>query len=91
MKLSHQLWNMNMQNRKFYGMPDTCILCTSFPESIDHIYQCPHHQSAAAHRAEAQAKLLAQLHESTPPSLLQAIESYIKGQPTNLQLSPMVE
>jgi hypothetical protein len=37
MKLSHQLWNTNVQNNKFYGLPETCILCNISPESIDHI------------------------------------------------------
>jgi hypothetical protein len=60
-KLSHKLWHTNQQNQKYYGLPDTCILC----KSIDHIYQCTH-PSAATHRAKAQAKLLAQLNKSMP-------------------------
>jgi hypothetical protein len=90
MKLSHQLWNTNVQNNKFYRLPETCILCNISPESIDHIYKCTH-PSAVTNREEAQEKLLTQIHKSMPPTLLQAIESIIKGKSTAPELHPLAE
>jgi len=90
MKLSHQLWNTNVQNNKFYGSSETCVLCNISPESIDHIYKCTH-LSAITNREEAQEKLLTRICRSTPPTLLQAIKLVIKGKSTSPELHPLAE
>jgi hypothetical protein len=90
MKLSHQLWNTNVQNNKFYGLLETCVLCNISLESIDHIYKCTH-LSAITNREEAQEKLLNRIRRSTPPTLLQAIEFIIKGKLTSPELHPLAE
>ncbi len=40
MKLGHQLWNTNAQNRKFYGHSDLCPLCNQHMEDFEHIFIC---------------------------------------------------
>jgi hypothetical protein len=51
-KLSHQLWNTNLQNNKYYNQSDKCPICQSAMEDINHLFHCPH-PSASNNRTEA--------------------------------------
>jgi hypothetical protein len=41
-KLSHQLWNTNKQNNRYYGAVDKCPICLTESESIQHVHNCQH-------------------------------------------------
>jgi len=72
MKLSHQLWNTNSQNEKFYGQPNTCPICSQHPETVNHVYHCQ--QSAAVtHCTQALKSLSTTLQNGTPKVLLDVI------------------
>jgi hypothetical protein len=73
-KLQHGLLNANLQNKKFYGKPDTCPCCQMQPESFLHVLTCNHTETSMNryHQQEALWKALASLH--TPPLVL----SYIR-------------
>jgi hypothetical protein len=64
-KLSHQLWNTNCQNSKFYGESDLCPICNTTPETIPHLYQCCH-PSAVANFHEGLTSLARGLQTTTP-------------------------
>jgi hypothetical protein len=74
MKLSHQLWNTNHQNRKYYGHPELCPICTKIPETTSHIYNCQH-PGATTYHNEALESLSASLKKGTPQLLLEVIFS----------------
>jgi len=74
MKLSHQLWNTNTQNEKFYGHSNICPVCQLAPESPTHVYKCSH-PAAATHRKEALSSLSTSLTGSTPPVLQEVLLS----------------
>ncbi len=40
-KLSHQLWNTNILNEKFYGQSNICPICLTEPETWKHVVTCP--------------------------------------------------
>jgi hypothetical protein len=88
-KLTHQLWNTNLQNKKYYSSSDTCTLCSTASETIDHTYQCTH-SSAVAIRMEALVHLLEKLKKSTPDHLLQAIEFLCTSSTRTENLSPII-
>jgi hypothetical protein len=74
MKLSHQLWNTNIQNEKYYGHSNMCPICQLAPESPTHVYKCSH-PAAATHRKEALSSLSTSLTGSTPPVLQEVLLS----------------
>jgi hypothetical protein len=74
MKLSHQLWNTNIQNEKFYGHSNICPICQLVPESPTHVYKCSH-PAAAAHRKEALSSFSTSLMGGTPPVLQEVLLS----------------
>jgi hypothetical protein len=74
MKLSHQLWNTNHQNMKYYGQPELCPICTKVSETTAHIYKCQHPE-ATTYRKEALESLSASLKRGTPQLLLEVILS----------------
>jgi hypothetical protein len=76
-KLSHQLWNTNVQNNKFYGETALCPICTTIPETIHHIYQCCH-SSAKAHFTECLKSLENSLRPTTPRELTEHIIAALK-------------
>jgi hypothetical protein len=77
-KLSHQLWNTNYQNKKYYGTPATCTLCGNSPETPDHIYCCSH-PAAVENRVQAVTTFRDTIVKKTPPSLLSALISILTG------------
>jgi hypothetical protein len=72
MKLSHQLWNTNIQNQKYYDESPLCPICQILPESFSHIFCCSF-SSARDHRQETLSQLQTSLHHGIPPELLNAI------------------
>jgi hypothetical protein len=46
-KLAHNLWNTNVQNKKYYGQTDLCPICKKTAETTSHIYQCNHPSAIA--------------------------------------------
>jgi hypothetical protein len=76
-KLSHQLWNTNFQNNKYYGQLETCPICQHMSESSEHIFWCPH-RDATSHCKDAFSHLLTSLQKSTPQIILEAIQSGIQ-------------
>jgi hypothetical protein len=81
-KLSHQLWNTNSQNHKYYGTPDTCTLCGISSETSDHIYCCTH-LSALETRTQATTTFSNTLAKKTPPSVLSALTVVLACQPSD--------
>jgi hypothetical protein len=71
-KLSHQLWNTNSQNQKYYGTSDTCSLCGISSETPDHIYSCTH-PAALESRTQAATIFCDTLSKKMPPSILSAL------------------
>jgi ribonuclease HI len=41
-KLSHGLWNTNMQNKKFYNQSSLCPTCQKEDETLSYIFSCQH-------------------------------------------------
>jgi len=39
-KMSHQLWNTNVQNNRYYAETPLCLLCHLHQETADHVYMC---------------------------------------------------
>ena len=76
-KLSHQLWQTNKRQKKFYNYSDLCPYCQSEPESILHIFTCTH-LVATKSRDDALAHLFGSLKADTPPFLLSALCSGIR-------------
>jgi hypothetical protein len=74
MKLSHQLWNTNHQNMKYYGQPELGPICTKLSETTAHIYKCQHPE-ATTYCKEALESLSASLKRGTPQLLLEVILS----------------
>ncbi len=68
MKLGHQLWNTNAQNRKFYGHSDLCPLCNQHMEDFEHIFIC-HSQHAVenCNMALLTLQLISNTYLQSPP------------------------
>jgi hypothetical protein len=80
-KLSHQLWNTNLQNHRYYGTSDTCSLCGISSETPDHIYSCTH-PAAVESRTQAATIFCDTLSKKTPPSILSALITALTCQPS---------
>ncbi len=65
-KISHQLWNTNKQNSKFYNQSALCPICTNCIEDTNHIYYCTL-DSAFRNRLKAQQTLRVELETSNTP------------------------
>jgi len=75
-KLSHNLWNTNCQNSKFYGHESSCPYC-SMPETQQHVFYCPS-ATATENRTQALQTLQQSLSKaSTPTVLLQQISTML--------------
>jgi hypothetical protein len=88
MKMSHQLWNTNQQNGKFYGEDNRCPICETEIETLNHIYCCKQ-ASAVATQQSAGETFRSVLAKTTPDILLHAIEVVMnkrtQGDPGNMQ------
>ena len=73
-KLSHQLWNTNEQNRKYYGQSELFPYCRTHAETLPHIYTCQH-SAAATNRATALEQFKASIRPITPNNLFDCILS----------------
>jgi len=73
-KLSHQLWNTNSQNHKYYGQNDLCPYCKQSSETMTHIFTCTHPE-ATTNRASALDTLRQSLAPITPSNLLDTLIS----------------
>jgi hypothetical protein len=76
-KLSHQLWNTNLQKRKYYNQSDACPICQSATEDFNHVFRCTH-TSANTFRQEAITNLFTTLRPSTPPLLLDTLKDCLQ-------------
>jgi hypothetical protein len=74
MKLSHQLWNTNIQNNKYYNQIASCPMCGHSLETASHIFKCPR-PGATATPQGALHGLSTSLQGGTPPIILEAIIS----------------
>jgi hypothetical protein len=72
-KLSHQLWNTNLQNSKYYNQSEKCPICKLATEDFNHLFHCPH-PSADNNRREAAQHLIKTIQPCTPPTLLETLE-----------------
>jgi hypothetical protein len=71
-KLSQGLWNMNVQNGKFYGHLNTCPYCHTEKETIQHIFCCD--QKIAQQERDTLTTYKATLiSKRTPPQLVDTI------------------
>lgn len=75
-KLSHQLWNTNVQNCKFYGQSDLCPYRCGHSETLSHMFTCTQ-PDASAHRTTALTALQSALAPFTPSNLLETLMSGI--------------
>jgi len=71
-KMSHQLWNTNEQNHKYYGQSASCPYCQSHKETLPHVFTCTH-QLANHNRTIALEQLQASLRAITPVNLFDCI------------------
>jgi len=71
-KLSHQLWNTNLQNNKYYNQSNKCPICQSATEDFNHLFHCPH-PSASTNRTEAMHHLIKTIQPCTPPIILETL------------------
>jgi hypothetical protein len=76
-ELSHQLWNTNCQNNKYYGQSTVCPICQHPNETIAHIFQCPH-EDAASDRKGALEVLSTNFKNGSPHILQEVIMSGIQ-------------
>jgi hypothetical protein len=76
-KLAHSLWNMNVQNKKYYSQTDPCPICKKTAETTSHIYQCSH-PSAIAIFQDILSAFQSTMSQSTPPELLTMITSGLR-------------
>jgi hypothetical protein len=75
-KLSHNLWNTNEQNSKYYNQENKCPYCTA-KESQDHVFCCPS-TAATANRTEALQTLHKTLKKyDTPPALVSLLSNML--------------
>jgi len=81
MKLSHQLWNTNHQNMKYYGQPELCPMCTKVSEKAAHIYKCQYPE-ATTYCKEALESMSASLKRGTLQLLLEVILSGLTQWPS---------
>ncbi len=65
-KISHQLWNTNKQNNKFYNQSVLCPICTNCIEDTNHIYYFTL-DLAFRNRLKAQQNLWVELETSNTP------------------------
>jgi ribonuclease HI len=75
-KLSHGLWNTNMQNRRFYGHSNICPICNCQPETLEHVFRCNAPQ-AISFRETAAASFKAGLSSAGTPRII--AESLLQG------------
>jgi hypothetical protein len=68
-KLSHNLWNTNVQNNKYYGTSDLCPCCQMKPETVNHVTQC-HSPTATITREQAKTQLLNLLWKAETPQII---------------------
>jgi hypothetical protein len=71
-KLSHQLWNTNHQNSKYYGQDASCHACSNHPETLDHVYTCSH-PSVSEPRQEALQQFNQALGKISPSNIAETI------------------
>jgi hypothetical protein len=76
-KLSQQLWNTNLQNRKYYNQSDVCPISQSTTEDFNHVFHCTH-TSADTFWQEAITNLFTTLQPSTPPLLLDTLKDCLQ-------------
>jgi hypothetical protein len=76
-KLSHQLWNTNCQNNKYYGQSAACPICQHPNETIAHIFRCSH-EDATSHREGALEVLSTNIKNGSPHILQEVIMSGIQ-------------
>jgi hypothetical protein len=50
-KLSHQLWQTNVRNHRFYQQSDKCPLCQTVSETWTHVLSCDHSVAQEQRRA----------------------------------------
>jgi hypothetical protein len=74
--LTDQLWNTNLQNKKFYGTSDTFLLCGCRIESIHHLYCCSN-MEATDHRHQAIKVFRNSWSKFTPPPLLNVVANLL--------------
>jgi len=73
-KMSHQFWNTNQQNFRYYGQDCKCPLCEVEDETLHHIYCCQH-ESAVVARQLALETLRNMISKPTLATLLQIIDA----------------
>jgi len=82
LKLSHKLWNTNVQNAKFYGHGNIFSVCTLHPETWEHLFCCQD-VKAREYREKANSDLLRQLEKvDTPDTIKEAIKTGLNGSNT---------
>jgi glutaredoxin len=68
-KLSHQLWNTNKQNNRYYNHSDLCPYCKAAEETLPHVFTCKH-PLATQGREEALKTAFSSLQSAGTPSIL---------------------
>jgi hypothetical protein len=74
MKITHQLWNTNNQNNRYYGHSPICSLCNLVAEDVIHVYTC---KSTIAHNAWS--KGITTCHHNIQQLLINVLEEIIFG------------
>jgi hypothetical protein len=85
-KLSHQLWNTNCQNAKYYGESDQCPICAEAAETLTHLYTCPSNHGITARQA-ALTTFQDTISKTTPPLILNTIIAGITDKESTILLS----
>jgi hypothetical protein len=75
-KLSHGLWNTNMQNHQFYGEIPSCPACKQHPEDFTHVLTCQQPEAVEA-RTAAMTVFHNTMKKVTPSSLFDSLLSGI--------------
>jgi hypothetical protein len=87
-KLSHGLWNINAQNHKYYGVPNTCPLCKIAAETLDHVFHCSA-LTAQEHRETELSQYKAKFQKiKTPPEIKSLILAGITQSPCKSHRHP---
>ena len=75
-KLSHQLWQTNVRNHRFYQQSNKCPICLTVSETWTHILSCDHLVAQEQRRAALSTLVTALKDKNTPP---QVVESMVSG------------
>jgi hypothetical protein len=71
-KLSHNLWNTNSQNQKYYGQEPNCPCCPA-TETQEHVFLCPSSHTVQARESATTALRTTLVSAGTPPLVLEAL------------------